>query len=165
MGCEQAGRCWLWYQEVTNHSRCWFVQVLFASLFLQGTHSPSEDELVSLDELQETIAEFEDYVQSTDIAAMQSMQDVYPVVCRLTDVSRALDSTCLDVCVLGKEVEQVNNVVVRQRCDVGAITSSCFAILLGGSVFASWQRRFLASNTRMLQAVCGDLNGCRPRRY
>ncbi|KAF9037362.1 hypothetical protein BDZ89DRAFT_1090669 [Hymenopellis radicata] len=31
-----------------------------------------EDELVSTDELQEKIAEFEDYVQSTDIAAMQS---------------------------------------------------------------------------------------------
>jgi len=31
-----------------------------------------EDELVSLDELQEKIAEFEDYVQSTDVAAMQS---------------------------------------------------------------------------------------------
>lgn len=33
----------------------------------------AEDELVSLDELQEKIAEFEDFVQSTDIAAMQSM--------------------------------------------------------------------------------------------
>jgi elongation factor 1-beta len=33
---------------------------------------PPEDEKVSLDELQEKIAEFEDYVQSTDIAAMQS---------------------------------------------------------------------------------------------
>ena len=31
-----------------------------------------EDELVSLDELQEKISGFEDYVQSTDIAAMQS---------------------------------------------------------------------------------------------
>ena len=31
-----------------------------------------EDELVSLDELQERVAEFEDYVQSSDIAAMQS---------------------------------------------------------------------------------------------
>ena len=31
-----------------------------------------EDELVSLDELQEKIAEFEDYVQSSDVAAMQS---------------------------------------------------------------------------------------------
>jgi hypothetical protein len=31
-----------------------------------------EDEKVSLDELQEKIAEFEDYVQSTDVAAMQS---------------------------------------------------------------------------------------------
>jgi hypothetical protein len=33
----------------------------------------AEDELVSLDELQEKIAEFEDYVQSSDIAAMQSV--------------------------------------------------------------------------------------------
>jgi elongation factor 1-beta len=32
----------------------------------------AEDDLVSLDELQEKIQEFEDYVQSTDIAAMQS---------------------------------------------------------------------------------------------
>lgn len=31
-----------------------------------------EDELVSLDELQEEIAAFEDYVQSSDVAAMQS---------------------------------------------------------------------------------------------
>jgi len=32
-----------------------------------------EDELVSLDELQEKIQEFEDYVQSTDVAAMQKL--------------------------------------------------------------------------------------------
>ncbi|KAK0532776.1 Translation elongation factor 1 beta [Tilletia horrida] len=32
-----------------------------------------EDELVSLDELQEQVQEFEDYVQSTDIAAMQKL--------------------------------------------------------------------------------------------
>ena len=31
-----------------------------------------EDELVSLDDLQERVAEFEDYVQSSDVAAMQS---------------------------------------------------------------------------------------------
>ena len=31
-----------------------------------------EDELVSLDELQDKLAEFEDYVQSSDVAAMQS---------------------------------------------------------------------------------------------
>ena len=31
-----------------------------------------EDEKVSTDELQEKISEFDDYVQSTDIAAMQS---------------------------------------------------------------------------------------------
>jgi hypothetical protein len=33
---------------------------------------PTEDDKVSLDDLQEKIAEFEDYVQSTDVAAMQS---------------------------------------------------------------------------------------------
>ena len=32
----------------------------------------AEDELVSLDELQEKVAEFDDYVQSSDVAAMQS---------------------------------------------------------------------------------------------
>ena len=32
-----------------------------------------EDEKVSLDELQDKIAEFEDYVQSSDIAAMQKL--------------------------------------------------------------------------------------------
>ncbi|KAI0297860.1 hypothetical protein B0F90DRAFT_1736329 [Multifurca ochricompacta] len=32
-----------------------------------------EDELVSLDELQEKIAEFEDYIQSSDVAAMQKL--------------------------------------------------------------------------------------------
>jgi elongation factor 1-beta len=32
----------------------------------------AEDEKVSLDELQEKCADFEDYIQSTDIAAMQS---------------------------------------------------------------------------------------------
>ncbi|KAL4254708.1 EF-1-beta/EF-1-delta family protein [Abortiporus biennis] len=32
-----------------------------------------EDELVSLDELQEKVAEFDDYVQSSDVAAMQKL--------------------------------------------------------------------------------------------
>ena len=32
-----------------------------------------EDELVSLDDLQEKIAEFEDFVQSTDVQAMQKL--------------------------------------------------------------------------------------------
>lgn len=32
-----------------------------------------EDDKISLDELQEQISEFEDYVQSTDIAAMQKL--------------------------------------------------------------------------------------------
>jgi elongation factor 1-beta len=36
-----------------------------------------EDEKVSLDELQEKVAEFEDYVQSSDVAAMQSESFAY----------------------------------------------------------------------------------------
>lgn len=32
-----------------------------------------EDEKVSIDELQEKIADFEDYVQSSDVAAMQKL--------------------------------------------------------------------------------------------
>ena len=37
------------------------------------------DELVSLDELQEKVAEFEDYVQSSDVAAMQSELHTSPL--------------------------------------------------------------------------------------
>lgn len=51
--------------------------------FIRETRSvyrvTSVDELVSLDELQEKIAEFEDYVQSSDVAAMQSTRDVYSI--------------------------------------------------------------------------------------
>ena len=39
-----------------------------------------EDELVSLDELQEKIAEFDEYVQSTDVAAMQSKSPAPKIV-------------------------------------------------------------------------------------
>lgn len=39
-------------------------------------HKFSEDELVSLDELQEKIQELEDYIQSTDVAAMQSKSSI-----------------------------------------------------------------------------------------
>jgi translation elongation factor EF-1beta len=39
---------------------------------LNSSDETTEDEKVSTDELQEKIAEFDDYVQSTDIAAMQS---------------------------------------------------------------------------------------------
>jgi translation elongation factor EF-1beta len=52
-----------------------------------------EDDLVSLDELQEKIAEFEDFVQSTDVAAMQSTST--PICLRLpkliTNPCRALE--------------------------------------------------------------------------
>lgn len=37
-----------------------------------------EDELVSLDEPQEKVAEFEDYIQSSDVAAMQS--EFHPLI-------------------------------------------------------------------------------------
>jgi len=40
----------------------------------------TEDEKVSTDELQEKIADFEDYVQSTDIAAMQSTSFGLPLL-------------------------------------------------------------------------------------
>lgn len=39
---------------------------------IKTTRDETEDEKVSLDDLQERVGEFEDYVQSTDIAAMQS---------------------------------------------------------------------------------------------
>ncbi|KAG2151011.1 uncharacterized protein EDB93DRAFT_1140617 [Suillus bovinus] len=42
-----------------------------------------EDELVSLDDLQEKVAEFDDYVQSSDIAAMQSKHS--PASCMMAD--------------------------------------------------------------------------------
>ena len=43
----------------------------------------AEDEKVSLDELQEKVAEFEDYVQSSDVAAMQSefVTACYVILC------------------------------------------------------------------------------------
>ena len=52
----------------------------------------AEDELVSLDELQEKISEFDDYVQSTDVAAMQSkLIPVVDWIQRLTLPCRALN--------------------------------------------------------------------------
>lgn len=53
----------------------------------------AEDELVSLDELQEKIAEFEDYVQSTDIAAMQSMYFLFILIGSYWLSFRALSPT------------------------------------------------------------------------
>jgi hypothetical protein len=41
------------------------------------SHTSIEDELVSLDELQDKIAEFEDYIQSSDVAAMQSRRAIF----------------------------------------------------------------------------------------
>ena len=47
----------------------------------------TEDELVSLDELQDKVQEFEDYVQSTDVAAMQSEFFALSVVRRTLTVN------------------------------------------------------------------------------
>ena len=52
--------------------------------------SNSEDEKVSLDELQEKIQENEDYVQSTDIAAMQSKLFMFTNVIRSNHPSAEL---------------------------------------------------------------------------
>lgn len=85
---------------------------------------PSEDELVSLDELQEKIAEFDDYIQSTDVAAMQSASDVHPFFLVLTVVSRALDWSHEEVfgkhvvCLVTKGVEQVIAVIIWQMDDM-----------------------------------------------
>ena len=49
------------------------------------SHTSTEDELVSLDELQEKIAEFEDYVQSSDVAAMQSRRAGFYCIQRGSD--------------------------------------------------------------------------------
>ena len=62
-----------------------------------------EDDKVSTDELQEKIAEFEDFVQSTDIAAMQSWDSLRGLLltlanssfCRTLDLPRSAEScTC-----------------------------------------------------------------------
>lgn len=87
----------------------------------------SEDELVSLDELQEKLAGFEDYVQSTDVAAMQSVPSVSPAIPELTSDFRALDWTSVDgndciVSLVGKEVGQMMVVAVwREQYDVDTV--------------------------------------------
>lgn len=60
----------LWYQQTPDYTRCWYVS--YSDISMSSSHASTEDELVSLEELQEKIAEFEDYVQSSDVAAMQS---------------------------------------------------------------------------------------------
>lgn len=54
----------------------------------------AEDEKVSLDELQEKIAEFEDHVQSTDITAMQSKFVASLDSLPLLTVSSSLQQSC-----------------------------------------------------------------------
>jgi elongation factor 1-beta len=55
---------------------------LLSSLNGSFLTAKAEDEKVSTDELQEKIAEFEDYVQSTDIAAMQSWNSLCGLLLR-----------------------------------------------------------------------------------
>ena len=82
----------------------------------------TEDELISLDELQEEIQGIEDYVQSTDIAAMQSTslselivwivtENSFPQSCKVTrcnvDVADMLwvirdRNTCSLLCILAR---------------------------------------------------------------
>ena len=58
---------------------------LKSTLVVNLIQNYAEDELISLDELQEKIGEFEDYVQSSDVAAMQSKHS------RLVGVERGFD--------------------------------------------------------------------------
>lgn len=60
---------------------------LKSTLVVNLIQNYAEDELISLDELQEKIGEFEDYVQSSDVAAMQSKHS------RLVGVERGFDLT------------------------------------------------------------------------
>lgn len=90
---------------------------MFALALLQVTDlviMSSEDELVSLDDLQEKIGEFDDYIQSTDVAAMQSASYVYPFLLLLTGVSRTLEGSIwrIVVCLVRKGVEQMIAVVI-----------------------------------------------------
>lgn len=58
------------------HSLLVCILLGYRQLIMSSSHTSTEDELVSLEELQEKIAEFEDYVQSSDVAAMQSKRAV-----------------------------------------------------------------------------------------
>jgi hypothetical protein len=49
------------------------ILLLRADYFVEQITVVIEDEKVSLDDLQDAVQEFEDYVQSTDIAAMQKL--------------------------------------------------------------------------------------------
>ena len=131
MGCEQVGRCWLWYQEVANHARCGFVDVPFVSTVVRrliGFVVPPEDELVSLDDLQEKIAEFDDYVQSSDIAAMQSALDMFRCYFVLMNVSRALNWN--DKEVFGEStVCLVRKMIVVTVCQMYDMNSICSGLI------------------------------------
>jgi len=51
-----------------------------------------EDDKVSMDELQDKVAELDDYVQSSDIAAMQSMYSFSTSVMSTYSCSRAMSA-------------------------------------------------------------------------
>ncbi len=75
MGREQARPHWLWYPQTPDYSRRWYASRAFSTD--KASHLSEVDELVSVDDLQEKIAEFEDYIQSTDVAAMQSKRAAF----------------------------------------------------------------------------------------
>lgn len=71
MGCQQTRPHRIWYSQAPDHACRWFV-ICFQRASGVDLIKNTEDELVSLDDLQEKLGEFEDYVQSSDVAAMQS---------------------------------------------------------------------------------------------
>ena len=76
----------------------------------------SEDEKVSLDELQEKVAEFDDYVQSSDVAAMQSTYLLTSLIFRhLTPYSRIVNVLNLErIRQIVKYIQSVPISVVRE---------------------------------------------------
>jgi hypothetical protein len=72
LGFEQAGACWLRNQQAANKPCHRYVchALKLVIQWLIGLNS--EDDKVSLDELQEKLEEFEDFIMSTDVVAMQS---------------------------------------------------------------------------------------------
>jgi hypothetical protein len=86
----------LWYQQTPDYTRCWYVS--YSDIINRSwgsSNTSTEDELVSLEELQEKLAEFEDYVQSSDVAAMQSKRAVFFALSTdLISLHRAVSCGC-----------------------------------------------------------------------
>lgn len=68
---------WRSVMESRNFRSPWSLVCKHVLYWGTRANTCAEDEKVSTDELQEKIAEFEDYVQSTDIAAMQSVSFLF----------------------------------------------------------------------------------------